>query len=118
MRKKNNVDKFLSILYILEFNTITEAIPTEKWRSIGDFPLFDQTIAIIIWSGPQPLLNICGSVVFWEMFISSQVNVITLLFRPEVHFEPEFFQWFIIVRPPGLKVFEPRLIQIEFVSLV
>ena len=107
-----------SILYILEFNTIPEAIPTKKWGSIGDFPLFNQTFAIIIWSSPQPLFDICGSVVFWEMFVSSQVNVITLLFRPEVHFEPEFFQRFIIIRPSGLKVFVPRLIQIEFVSLV
>ena len=45
----------------LEFNSVTEAVPSEEWRDIRDEPPLDQTIAIKIGGSPDTLGQVGSS---------------------------------------------------------
>ena len=64
----------------LELNPLSEGIPTKKGWSISYLPHLDQTITVKVRSGPKSLINVGSTVVFWEVFIPPQVDVVSLLY--------------------------------------
>ena len=52
------------------------------------------------------------------MFISSQVDVVALFLRSEVHFEPIFFQRLVVVGPTRFQVFVPALVGVNLFCFV
>lgn len=51
----------------LELNTLPERIPAEEWHSVGDFPHFDQAVAVVVRRCPMPMVQFGSS----EMIIIS-----------------------------------------------
>ena len=48
---------------------------------------------------PESLLQVGSTIVFWEVFVSSQVDVVALLLGPEIHLQPELLQGVVVVGP-------------------
>ena len=83
----------------LELDPLPEGVPSEERGGVGDLPHLDQAVAVEVWSGPETLLDVGSPVVFREVFVPPEVDVVALFLGPEVHLEPVLLQGVVVVGP-------------------
>jgi hypothetical protein len=45
-------------MYLLELNLVSEAVPAEEGRGVGDLPFLDEAVAVVVRRRPDTLLHV------------------------------------------------------------
>ena len=87
----------LKFTALLEFDSVSERVPSKERCSVRDLPHGDEAAAVEIGRRPMTLLQVCGAVVLGEVLVAPQVDVVAALLRSEKHLEPKLLEVVVIV---------------------